>query len=357
MKVQDRLKPDTIIKNEYGKYQTQPSPRFVVGYWSIRGLGAPIRMLLSAAQIDHWVVMYDVKENDDGGWDKSTWLHDKEWLREEFPLINLPFLVDCSTGQVLSQTNAILAYLGRELNMFGDSVLKGCQCEELLCEIMDLRNMMVRFAYDTNESTAKEDAQSLIVRINPCLDKLENFLAKQYPNISDRVIEHDDLNTIGFHVDGVCHLVHGKYTSPDFHLWEMLDQLEGLCEHYDLPSCLGTATTCSDKIDKLTGKDNTPQRQSVFPFLKEFHGGFIHLVANRVYATQYRLNSVTHPDSVKLPYNNPYARFGSDPASLGMYVRGQSTPWRDLGIQRKIHSKLQTGIEHCDDVGVAENEG
>ena len=61
MKIQDRLKPDTIVKNEYEGYQGH-SPRFIVGYWSIRGLGAPIRMLLSAAQINHWVAMYDVKE-------------------------------------------------------------------------------------------------------------------------------------------------------------------------------------------------------------------------------------------------------------------------------------------------------
>uniref|UniRef100_A0A7S3LBX3 glutathione transferase n=1 Tax=Amphora coffeiformis TaxID=265554 RepID=A0A7S3LBX3_9STRA len=348
MNIQDRLKPDTTIKNEYGRSPGN-SPRFIVGYWSIRGLGAPIRMLLSAAQIDHWVVMYDVKENNEGGWDKSTWLHDKEWLREEFPLINLPFLVDCSTGQVLSQTNAILSYLGRELDMFGGSVLKNCQCEELLCEIMDLRNMMVRFAYDTNESTAKEDAKSLLFRINPCLDKLERCLMKEYPNISDRIINRDELNTGRFHMKGVCHLVDGKLTSPDFHLWEMLDQLEGLCNHYELPSCLGTATTCSDQIDKIAAKETSPERQSIFPFLKEFHGGFIHHVANQAYAKQYNLNAEIRPDVVTLPYNNPYARFGSDPTSLGKYVRGQSTPWKGLGTQQKIHARVDTGIKYWDD--------
>ena len=83
--VKDRIRPDTIIKNHYGGYQRH-SPRFIVGYWSIRGLGAPIRMLLSAAQIDHWVVMYDVKDDcDSAGWDKSSWEADKAWLQKISP--------------------------------------------------------------------------------------------------------------------------------------------------------------------------------------------------------------------------------------------------------------------------------
>ena len=43
-KLQDRIKPDSIVKNHYdGGQQQQHSPRFIVGYWSIRGLAAPIR--------------------------------------------------------------------------------------------------------------------------------------------------------------------------------------------------------------------------------------------------------------------------------------------------------------------------
>ena len=123
-------------------------------------------MLLSAAQIDHWVVMYDVKEASSsalGDWDMESWLNDKKWLKEQFPLINLPFLVECggesmdgkgSRPRVICQTNAILSYLGRELNMMGTTKAEQSQCEELLCEIMDLRNLMVGFAYRGVETDA-----------------------------------------------------------------------------------------------------------------------------------------------------------------------------------------------------------
>ena len=78
-------------------------------------------MLLSAAQIDHWVVMYDVQESESSanGWEKSSWLNDKEWLKKDFPLMNFPFLVDCVEHKVLSQTNAILSHMGRQLKMMG----------------------------------------------------------------------------------------------------------------------------------------------------------------------------------------------------------------------------------------------
>lgn len=96
-------------------------------------------MMLSAARIDHWVVLYDVVENNEengGGWDKSTWLRDKEWLKEDFPFINLPFLVDCPDDDetiVVSQTNAILSHLGRELRMFGRSPREACRAARNCC--------------------------------------------------------------------------------------------------------------------------------------------------------------------------------------------------------------------------------
>ena len=88
-RIQDRLRPDTIVKVTYN--DQGEDPRFITGYWSIRGLGAPIRMILSAAQVNHWIVMYDVTEEGETGWSKETWLNDKEWIRDGYNcLANLP---------------------------------------------------------------------------------------------------------------------------------------------------------------------------------------------------------------------------------------------------------------------------
>jgi len=317
-------------------------------------------MLLSAAQIDHWVVLYDVKEKSDreDGWDKTSWETDKEWLKQDFPFINLPYLVDCSDDTVLCQTNAILTYLGRELKLLGTTKREICQCEELLCEIMDLRNIMVRFAYARDEKAIVQDAVKMLINADRYFQKFEQHLMAQYPNAKDRVVEREEIMTYGFYWRGVCHLVSGKFSAPDFHLWEMLQQFEGLCRYLDIPNCLGDATTCSEQVDAIETWKEPSKKTSKYPYLKEFSNGFIHLFANQAYGTMFRLNGVICPRALRLPYNNAYARFGSAPEAWnetqkiwipGKYIRGQKHPWKGKGVIKNSQPRLATGIEYWDD--------
>lgn len=334
--IKDRLTPDTIIQNSYEGFQRH-SPRFIVGYWSIRGLGAPIRMLLSAAQVDHWAVMYDAKETaEDGYFDLSSWSKEKAWIKKEFPLMNLPYLVDCANDRVISQSNAILSYLGRELQMLGTTKEETSMCEELLCEIMDLRNLMTGFAYKPDQGNCEKDAKELIANANAHFKKLERHLMKQYPDAKER--------------DGVCvtHLVGNNFTAPDFHLWEMLDQFEGVCKRFALPNCLGDTTTCCD------GKVEETDKKSVYPFLKQFCDNFIKLPANNIYALKYGLlvpgTDDDGSDRIVLPYNYPSARFGALPDPTMPYTRGQSESWQGKGIQKNgPYVRIETGIDHWDD--------
>lgn len=78
--IKDRLQPDTVVKITFGSDDVN-EPRFILAYWSIRGLGAPLRAMLSASRISHWVALYDVNEKQPDGWDKSSYLRDKEWLQ------------------------------------------------------------------------------------------------------------------------------------------------------------------------------------------------------------------------------------------------------------------------------------
>jgi glutathione S-transferase len=294
--IKDRLKPDTTVKIGYGDGGIE-NPRFIIGYWSIRGLAAPLRMMLSAATVNHWVVMYDLKEEGDSSWSKEAYLVDKEWLRKEYnPLMNLPFLVDCEKDdRVICQSNALFTYLGRELAMLGSNEQETYQCEELLCEIMDLRNLMVGYVYQGGDaSKAKEDAEQLVTSGGlPCiLDKLEMCLKRKYPNKEEKDIHNRP---------EIRNLVGEQCSAPDFHLWEMLDQLQGLTTYYNLTSA------CSDR-----------------PNLTSFQKNFRNLQENAAYVQSQMHHS--------LPYNNSFARFGSDPATWGKLVRGSPTPWKGQGV-------------------------
>lgn len=109
------------------------STPITVGYWSIKGLGAPLRMMVLYAGCPLNAVNYDLRPKDGGGWDGSAWFDIKPDLKAVNPLINLPYVQD---GDVLvSQTNACLSYLGRRLGMWGNNPAEEIECEQLLCEV------------------------------------------------------------------------------------------------------------------------------------------------------------------------------------------------------------------------------
>ena len=117
------------------KFNEDP-PRFGLGYWSIRGLGAPIRMMLCAAKVNHVNYLHDCVEEGESGWSNLSWVETKKEIREHYnPLANLPYLVDEQERFVLAQSNACLEYLGDLLHMMGRNALERALCAQFLCGI------------------------------------------------------------------------------------------------------------------------------------------------------------------------------------------------------------------------------
>ncbi|KAJ6219922.1 hypothetical protein RDWZM_005734 [Blomia tropicalis] len=135
----------------------------ILGYWDIRGLAEPIRMLLAYGEIAYEDKRYT---------DRDVWLAEKFTLGLDFP--NLPYFFD---GDVkLSQTLAILRYLARKLN------LDGADCKEKVTislveqQIVDLNMAMGRIAYDPNCDKVKED---YLKALPDQLKLVSNFLGEK----------------------------------------------------------------------------------------------------------------------------------------------------------------------------------
>lgn len=255
----------------------------------MRCLAAPLRRTLFAAGsvVPHWNILYDAKEKDSTAgdvsllWDKSSYLNDKEWLKSEYnPLLNSPFLVDVEKNMVITQTLAISRYLGTELGMFGNSERDSIRCDELLHELIDLSGIMTGFAYGTDDS---EKAARV------CLEQADGSFQKLEVQLK--------LNSNS----GIClHLVGNSFTTPDFHLYELLDQFHGLSTHYKVQ----------------------PHFLDSYPYLSKFNVNLGKLPP----VSSYNISILNQG----LPYNNPYACFGSDPVTR-KYARGQAAPWRRQG--------------------------
>jgi glutathione S-transferase len=248
-----------------------------VGYWTIRGLGAPLRMMVMYSGVPLVAENYDLQPKEGGGWDGSFWYDDKKpLLKERNPFINLPYVIDGDL--VLTQSNACLLYLGRKLDMMGDigNPVEYALCEQLLCEIMDIRNKMVAFVYDPTSNTSS------------ALTLLKNVNERNFPKFEDYLDRRKRLGGSG------TFLVGEKASAPDFHLFEMLHQFETLSIHY-----------AAETLD------------SKFPYLGSYKQAFRHLPGNAKYFRS---------DLVQMPFNQKNAVFGGT-LSCDKWVHGMSYEW------------------------------
>jgi len=135
----------------------QENADITLGYWGIRGLGQPIRFLLVCANVPFSEVRLGVlqdgtllNENKEG----EDWGSVRETLDMPFP--NLPFLIDTGSASPvrLSQSNAILRYLARRFDYYGDAETDRVEIDILQDEAYDFRNEIIDTAYTLGEGYA-----------------------------------------------------------------------------------------------------------------------------------------------------------------------------------------------------------
>ncbi|MFT5505569.1 MAG: glutathione S-transferase [Gammaproteobacteria bacterium] len=140
-----------------GQKLVQENADITLGYWGIRGLAQPIRFLLTSADVpfsevrlgvlQDGTLMSEDQENED-------WERDRSTLEMPFP--NLPYLIDTSGGALvsLSQSNAILRYLARCFDFYGDSESDRIEIDVLQDEAYDFRNEIIVTVYTLGEGYA-----------------------------------------------------------------------------------------------------------------------------------------------------------------------------------------------------------
>ncbi|KAH3876559.1 glutathione S-transferase Mu 4-like [Dreissena polymorpha] len=124
-----------------------------LGYWKIRGLAAPIRLLLTYAGEEFEDVQYE--SGDGPEFSRAAWLDVKPSFADTFSFPNLPYYID---GDVkITQSNAILRTIARKHNLDGESVQEKAEVDMMLDQAMDLRNGVVRLCYNPDYEKLKDD--------------------------------------------------------------------------------------------------------------------------------------------------------------------------------------------------------
>jgi len=206
---------DGIAKNDNVKALLEDSVPLLkkpslleVGYWDIRGLGAPLRMICEYAEAKYNPVMYALTGKP-GSWNGDSWFKDaKPGLLAKNSLTNLPYIVD--GDKVISQSNACLKYLGRKFDLNGKDEVEVMKGEQCLCQIMDLRNDMMKVFYAPPYGA-----------VGP-----ESFDASADDLLTKGAIGHLQKMENWLNLNKTDYCASNSPTVPDFHLWELIDQLE-----------------------------------------------------------------------------------------------------------------------------------
>jgi len=184
----------------------------VLGYWKIRGLAQPIRLLLGYVGAEFEEKIYEQGEGPE--FSRDSWLNEKNDLGLDFP--NVPYWID---GDVkLTQSNAIMRHLARKHDLMGKTNRERDRCDQVAEEISDFRSnfTMLCYAMLTGVNFA-EQAPKYVTALPEKLGPFERFLG-------------DNKWMAG-----------GNLTWADFIVWEMLEQHQMF-----KPGCLAN-------FPKLTG--------------------------------------------------------------------------------------------------------
>merc|ERR1740129_2281395 len=158
-------------------------------------------------------VQYEFRQKKSGSWICPQWDKHKRELQETHPFVQLPYVVNHATGEVVSQFNAVYLYLGRALGLGGSSREERLANEQVLFHLhlmwMELRDLV----YPGQRSRGVDEVA--------CANSLAEYLQDVLP-------EHFKKLEAWLRLRGSPYLAGRRPCTADFHAWELMDQLKGM---------------------------------------------------------------------------------------------------------------------------------
>ncbi|CAF3686776.1 unnamed protein product [Rotaria sordida] len=239
--------------------------QLVFGYWACRGLGEPSRLTLQYTKTAYTEKTYHFG-------DAPEYSHD-EWLKEKFNLgldfPNLPYLMDGDLN--LTQSKAILYYLGRKFNLLGTNAKEEALIKMLCEQAYDLRVQYGVFCYDQNGDSESERKKFLETNVTEYIKQFDAFLSKNKSKfaVGDKPTVADF--QLFDYIDASCSLEGGralldKYTNVK----ELLQRVRELSELKDYIPNAHAQLPISGKMSKFGGQVDTFSRAYLFDQAQKF---------------------------------------------------------------------------------------
>ncbi|XP_041493903.1 glutathione S-transferase Mu 1-like [Microtus oregoni] len=156
----------------------------LLGYWNVRGLTHPIRLLLEYTDSSYEEKRYTMGDAPD--YDRSQWLNEKFKLGLDFP--NLPYLIDGS--HKITQSNAILRYIARKHNLCGETEQERIRADIVENQVMDNRMQLIMLCYNPDFEKQKPE---FLKTIPEKMKLYSEFLGKRQWFAGDKITYVDFL--------------------------------------------------------------------------------------------------------------------------------------------------------------------
>ncbi|CAF3856765.1 unnamed protein product [Rotaria sp. Silwood1] len=203
--------------------------QLVFGYWNIRGLAEPSRLTLHYTKTPYTDKMYQM--GDAPEYSRDEWLSEKFKLDLDFP--NLPYLIDGDFK--LTQSKAILYYLGRQNNLMGKNPKEEALITMLCEQAHDLRMKFGMVCVGPNGDSENERKKFLDTTFTEVIKQLNAYLGKNKSKFA----------------------VGDKPTVADFQLFDYVD-------------CCCSIDGGRTLLDKYTNVKDLLQRIRELPELKDY---------------------------------------------------------------------------------------
>lgn len=203
----------------------------VLGYWNIRGLAQPIRLMLAYAETDFEDKKYAYGPAPE--FDRSEWTKEKNTLGLPFP--NLPYYIDGSLK--LTQSITIMRYLARKLKLDPENEEDRVRSDMIEQQISDIRSTFTRMCYNPDFEKLKEEYLKSLPAV---LKSLSSFLGERQWFASAE-----------------------KLTYVDFMVYETLDHHKVMT-----PDCLNDFQNLKDFVERFEGLPTIKKYMKSSDFLK-----------------------------------------------------------------------------------------